>query len=314
MAGGLSSDGYVYNLEVGGNHNYLADGLLVANCGQDQFRLEAWEAVLRRLALHQGRALLGTTPYNLGWLKQEIYDRWRQGDPDYEVIQFESTANPAFPLAEYERAKRTLPAWKFNMFYRGQYDRPAGLIYGDYLDTYREEGGHLVHPFNLPPEWPRHVGIDFGAVNTALLWLAHDPAANVYYAYRESLEGGKTTPQHAQAAKRAAEGVNVKTWHGGAKGETQQRMDWRAAGVYVREPPIDDVEAGIDRTIGLFKGSQLYIFDTLSGLRDELGSYSREVGPDGQATEKIKDKEQYHRADALRYCVLGVKRGGVLFA
>ena len=269
--------------------------------GQDQFRLEAWDAIQRRLSLHQGRVLMGTTLYNLGWLKQRIYDPWRQGDTDIEVIQFESTVNPLFPKEEYERAQRTLPAWKFNLFYRGQYDRPAGLIYSDFIDEYREQGGHKVKPFAIPAEWPRHVGIDFGAVNTALLWLAHDPEANVYYLYRESLEGGKTTPQHVVTAKAHAEGLNIRTWHGGSKSEVQQRMDWQAAGIYVREPVVSDVESGIDKVIELFKTFRLYVFDDCPGVLDELGSYSRVVNESGQVTEKIKDKETFHRIDALRY-------------
>jgi len=48
-------------------------------------------------------------------------------------------------LAEYERAKRTLPAWKFEMFYNGNFSRPAGLIYEDY-----NEGIHLVDDFRHP--------------------------------------------------------------------------------------------------------------------------------------------------------------------
>ena len=276
--------------------------------GQDTFRLDSFEAVLRRLSLHQGRVLITTTPYNLGWLKQQVYDRWRAGDPDYDVIQFESVINPAFPQAEYERARRSLPDWKFNLFYRGQFDRPAGLIYSDFVDAYREEGGHKVKPFALPAQWPRHVGIDFGAVNTATIWLAHDPAANVYYLYRETLEGGKTTPQHVEAAKAAAAGVNVLTWHGGAKSETQQRMDWRAAGLWLQEPAVSDVEAGIDRVISLFKEHRLFVFDDCRGILDELGTYSREVDESGQPTEKIKDKQEFHRLDSLRYvCQATVK-------
>lgn len=276
-------------------------------CGQDEFRLQSWEAILRRLALNQGRVLGTTTPYNLGWLKQQVYDRWRQGDPDYEVVQFESTVNPAFPHAEYERAKATLPAWKFAMFYRGQFDRPAGMIYGDFVDAYREVGGHKVAPFAIPPEWPRHVGVDFGAVHTATIWLAHDPAANVYYLYHETLDGGKTTAQHAAQAKAFAAGTNVRTWYGGAKSETQQRMDWGAAGVHLGEPRVADVEAGIDRVIALLKPFRLYIFDTCVGVLDEIGTYSRETDADGQPTEKIKDKETFHRLDALRYCVAGIE-------
>jgi hypothetical protein len=274
--------------------------------GQDDFRQASYEAILRRLSLHQGRVLGGTTVYNLGWLKQQVYEPWLAGDTDHAVVQFDSVMNPLFPREEYERAKRTLPAWKFAMFYRGQFSRPAGQIYSDFLDAYREQGGHKVRPFAIPSEWPRHVGVDFGAVNTATIWLAHDPAANVFYLYRESLEGGKTTPEHARVALDAADGVNMSTWWGGAKSETQQRMDWSAAGVPLREPPVPDVEAGIDRVIGLFKTSRLYVFDFCHGVLDQLGTYSRVVGEDGQPTEKIKDKETFHYLDALRYVVQGV--------
>jgi hypothetical protein len=33
-----------------------------------------FEAVLRRLSIHMGRVLLTTTPYDLGWIKQKLYD------------------------------------------------------------------------------------------------------------------------------------------------------------------------------------------------------------------------------------------------
>jgi hypothetical protein len=242
-----------------------------------------------------------TTPYNLGWLHSQVYQRWRAGDPDYEVIQFKSIDNPAFPMAEYERAKRTLPAWKFSMFYRGEFSRPAGLIYEDYDDETM-----AIEPIPLPAEWPRYVGIDFGAVNTALVWIAEDVQRKAYYLYRESLEGGLSTAEHAAKALANATNERVAGWYGGSKSETQQRMDWRAAGIAAHEPPVSDVEAGIDRVIGLFKTKRLYVFKACAGLRDELGTYSREVDETGQMTEKIKDKETFHRLDALRYVVAGL--------
>ncbi len=275
-------------------------------CGQDDFRLDSWEAIQRRLSLHQGRVLGGTTVYNLGWLKQVVFDQWRGGEADHDIIQFDSTVNPAFPKEEYERARRTLPAWKFRMFYQGQFDRPAGLIYSDFMDSYREEGGHKVHAFDIPPEWPRYGGLDFGPVHTARLMVARDPEAKVYYLYSESLSGGKTTVEHAAEALAAVRGTNMGTWHGGAKSEEQQRMDWKAAGVWINAPTVPDVESGIDRVIALFKNQRLYVFDTCTGLLDELGTYSRETDEMGNPTEKIKDKAKFHRLDALRYVVAGI--------
>lgn len=280
--------------------------------GQDDFRFESWEAVLRRVALHQGRILGTTTVYNLGWLKQQIYDPWLQGHPDIDVIQFDSTINPAFPKVEFERMRTVLPTWKFDMFYRGEFARPGGLIYSDFVHTYKEDGGHKVRPFDVPRHWPRYVGIDFGAVNTSLTWTAHDQEHDEYYVSQSSLGGGKTTSQYVSDALSAAQGLDVYDWWGGAKAEVQQRRDWEAAGIRVKEPPISDVEAGIDRVIQLFKTRKLFVFDTCYGLLDELGTYSRELDETGQTTEKIKNKEAFHRLDSLRYCVSGFARPRLL--
>lgn len=272
-------------------------------CGQDGFRLESWEAVQRRLSLHEGRVLGTTTPYNLGWLKIDVYDRWRNGNPDFNVIQFASTMNPQFPQAEYERARASLPAWKFEMFYNGNFTRPAGLIYEDFTDA------HVVAPFAIPAGWPWYVGIDPGAVHTAMTWIAKDPAKNVYYLVDESLEGNMTTAGHAAKAMERASNRNVVVWALGAKSEVQQRLDWQQNGVPVVEPAVVDVEAGIDRVIKLLKENRLYVFDNLRGVRDEFGTYSRVVDDFGQPTEKIKDKETFHRLDALRYIVQHVEGG-----
>ena len=291
----------------GGLESGTVKAAVLDECGQDGFRMDAWEAIQRRLSLAQGRVLGGTTPYNLGWLKQQWYDRWAAGDADYDVIQFESIANPQFPAEEFERMKRTLPAWKFNMFYRGLYSRPAGLIYEDY-----DEAAHCVEPFPIPRAWPRYVGIDFGAVHTALVWIAEDVNHDAYYVYRESLEGGKTTGEHAAQALTHAARERVVGWYGGAAPETQQRMDWSAAGVPVQGPRVVDVEAGIDRIIGLFKRKQLFVFNTCAGLRDELGTYARQLDANGQVTEKIKDKEDFHRIDALRYAAQWLNVGDII--
>jgi hypothetical protein len=190
------------------------------------------------------------------------------------------------------------------MFYRGEFTRPAGLIYEDYDDETM-----AIEPFALPAEWPRYVGIDFGAVNTALIWIAEDVGRKAYYIYRESLEGGMSTKEHVAKALAHAQAERVSGWYGGSKSETQQRMDWRAAGIQAKEPPVADVEAGIDRVIGLLKTKQFYVFKGCAGVRDELGTYARELDELGQTTEKIKDKEFFHRLDALRYVVAGMIRG-----
>jgi hypothetical protein len=282
----------------GGLESATIKGAALDECGQDEFRVGAWEAVQRRLSLSQGRVFGGTTPYNLGWLKQQVYDLWRKGNPDYKVIQFSSLMNPAFPPAEYNRQKALLASWKFEMFYNGNFTRPAGMIYGDFNDK------HKIKPFDIPAEWPRWVGIDPGPNHTAVLWAAEDVAKKCLYFYREYLEGDRTTNEHCAAVLKLSEKERVVGWALGQKSEKQYRLDWQANSIPVQEPPIPEVEAGIDRVIELLKSYRIYIFDTLAGLLDQFGIYSRKVDDTGEPTTEIKDKETFHFLDAVRYLVL----------
>lgn len=269
--------------------------------GQKRFRLASYEAIMRRLAVHQGRLLITTTPYDLGWLKQQLYDPWaaakRQGQrhPEIEVINFESRMNPAFPAAEWERAQRTLPRWKFDMFYRGLFTRPAGLIYDCF-----DERIHKVKRFPIPFDWPTFLGLDFGGVHTAGVFLAKDPQDGKLYAYREyGPTGGRTAAGHAEAILRG-ELAKPKAV-GGSKSEGQWRQEFGRGGLAVGEPPIHEVEVGIDRVYSLIQSGQLYVFEDLRGLLDELQSYSRKLNELGEPTEAIEAKETYHLLDSLRY-------------
>ena len=76
--------------------------------GQTKFKLPSYEAIMRRLSLAQGRLLVTTTPYNLGWIKQLFWDKQYE-DADIDVFRFDSTMNPSFPAEEMERARASLP-------------------------------------------------------------------------------------------------------------------------------------------------------------------------------------------------------------
>lgn len=269
-------------------------GVVLDEAGQKAFKRESWEAIQRRIAIHQGRVLIATTPYLIGgWLKTEIVDRYHAGDGDVDLIQFASTMNPAFPPEEFARAERVMPRWRFDMMYRGIITRPAGQIYDVFTDA------HRIPRFAIPKSWKRYLGLDFGGVNTAAVFLAEDPQTHKRYAYREYLAGGRTAAEHA-AELRRAEGI-IPIGVGGSKSEGQWRAEFRAGGLPVKEPDQPSVEVGIDRVYGAFKADELYVFDDLPGLIGELETYSRELDDAGEPTEEIKDKTMFHRLDALRY-------------
>ena len=266
--------------------------------GQKKFKLASWEAILRRLAIAQGRVLITTTPYTLGWLKTELHDK-AETDPDIALINFPSNANPAFRQDEFDRARRTLPAWKFNMFYRGVFDRPVGLIYDCFI-----RGVHTMRRFPIPESWPRHYGLDFGGVNTASVGLAEELSSDGkpsgrFIGYREYHAGGLTAERHANALMTGE--PRVPRAVGGAKSEGQWRDEFTEGGLPIDAPTISDVEVGITRTYGLIQEGRLVFFDDLTGTIDQLESYSRVLDERGEPTEKIEDKETYHYLDSLRY-------------
>lgn len=265
--------------------------------GQPEYKITTWEAVLRRLSLSMGRVLLTTTLYDLGWLKAHVYDRWKAGDPDFDVIQFDSTENPLFPREEAERAKATMPIWRYNMQYRGIYTRPAGLIY----DSFNEELCKVPR-FTLPAEWPRYLGLDFGGVNTAGMFYAAEPNTGRFFAYRQYKAGGRTAKEHA---RKLLEGEPmIPTCVGGSKSEGQWRDEFRAGGLPVMPPDVSEVEVGITRVYGAHKANKIMVFDDLDGYLDEKSTYSRVLDANNEPTEKIQDKETYHLLDAERY-ILG---------
>ena len=191
--------------------------------GQKKFRLGSWEAIQRRLSIYEGRVLLTTTPYTLGWLKKELHDKAKDSG-DIDLVQFASIMNPMFPRAEFERMEGIMPKWKFNMMYRGMFERPAGMIYDCFTDE------HEVPRFDIPASWQRFLGLDFGGANTAGVFLAKHPDTGVFYAYREYHAGSRTAKEHARKLLSDSGAV---TAFGGAGSEDNWRREFTAAGLKV---------------------------------------------------------------------------------
>lgn len=260
--------------------------------GQKKFKFASWEAIIRRLSIHRGRVLITTTPYTLGWLKNELHDE-AGDDEDIDLIQFDSTKNPAFPQEEYQERQEKMPRWKFNMMYKGIFERPAGMIYDCFTDD------HKVKRFSIPADWNRYLGLDFGGVNTVCVKIAEDPETGKFYVYDTYKDGGKTAEEHSDDIRKGEPGKL--TAYGGSWSEDQWRSEFRAGGLHINKPPIKDVEVGIDRVYSMFKQKSLFVFEDLAALISDIESYSRELDDEDKPTEKIEDKESFHYCDALRY-------------
>lgn len=270
--------------------------------GQRRFKRASWDAIQGRLSLARGRVLITTTPYTMGWLKREVYDRAKAGDPDYELVHFTSLMNPAFPIAEFEAQRERLPAWRFRMRYEGTFERPAGLIY----DCFDDET-QVIARFEIPASWPRYLGLDFGPVNTAGVFIAHDTARDRFIIYQAYKAGGRSSEEHVKALHQM-ERLPIKQARGGSHTEQGWRDAYRQAGLKVAEPRIRGVEEGIDHVYALIKAGRLVVFDDLYGLLEEIFTYSRALDDNDETTDEIADKSRFHLLDALRYGASGLGR------
>ncbi len=300
--------GYIYFASadtpesIEGAHVHWA---VMDECGQRQFPLDAFRAVERRVRFHSGRILGTTTPYVLGWLKDLADDVKAGRRPDVKIINFPSTANPKFPKDEYERARATLPAWQFRMFYEGMFDRPAGLVYSMVDDTHWIDWRDLPVPDENGNgenwmEWEGYAGGDLGFNNpTAFLYGALSPD-DVLYIFDEYYERGHTDRENARAAPHKNK---VRTmWLDPSSPEAIEELvqqGWRA-----QKCESHEVKAGIVAVIERLNTHRLvFVRGRLADTSRELDSYVWD--------EKIADKVvklHDHAMDALRYMCWGLRR------
>lgn len=275
--------------------------------GQKEFKLATFEAAETRVSIGLGRIAGGTTPYNLGPLKQHVYDKYKSGNASYRVHNFASTANPNYPQEEADRLKAEMPPWKYGLRVLGIFSRPAGLIYDCCFD---DEGVSLYtcKRFEIPANWPRWAWLDFGPVNTAVVFVAKEIVDDAWtgraFAYRTYWpRATRSSSQHVTAIRQGEPELLRAT--GGARTTEQGWRDaFGLAGLKVDEPIIKDVEPGIDCVYGAFARRELIVFDDLEDLKNDVEGYTREVENDGEVSEKIAEKAKFHLCDCLRYGAL----------
>lgn len=271
--------------------------------GMKEFTLDSWEAVLRRLSLYQGRVLGTSTLYNMGWLKTEWYDRAMAGDPNYEVVQFDSTMNPMFSVEEFEERRRTMAHWKFNMFYRGQYDKPAGLVYSNF-----DAAACVIDRFPIPDNWLWYTGHDFGGKNPATMVYAQDPGTSLFYAVYEYLPEEVGVYDQVDYLKTLLKGHTPIKRQGGSHQEVGWRGDYTSKGWPIAEPPVtgsDSVAIGIQRVWALHERNAIMVFRDLTRYLDEKARYSYKLGDGYAVMDEIENKSGFHLMDAERYILCG---------
>lgn len=160
------------------------------------------------------------------------------------------------------------------------------------------EDEYVVKTFEIPKHWPRAYGFDVGR-NTAAVWIAMDRDAGVIYTYSDHFQVEGAPSSHAMA-------INARgKWLRGAidtaargrsatDGENLFQM-YVELGLHIQNAD-KAVEAGLYEMLELLTSGRLKVFDTCTGLLEEIRLYRRD-----EKGNIVKKND--HRMDAWRYAI-----------
>jgi hypothetical protein len=244
-----------------------------------------------------GRRLWATTPYEWNWFKNEVYDKADKKQDGFELINWPSWLSPLVSEEECLKEQTLIPDWEWRMMYLGIFEKPAGVIYDtfDYeLDTCED--------FPVLSHWPIWPGVDFGSVNMGGVLITEKPETQELFVIREYHSGRQRTYREHIDDIRGL--YKLKVGAGGSHQEDGWREAFRANGMPLDEPPVNDVEIGIGCVYEQVKPHRLIFFRrACADIIGDMQNYARELDADGKPTGAIANKSTWHRLDGLRYIV-----------
>lgn len=140
-------------------------------------------AGLSRLVDQQGRVLWPLTPLRGkgDWLYRQLINP-QPGEepppPGFFVHTLHGADNPHIPQAWREMMLASVPEWQRASRDIGAFTSPEGAI----LPFSRAD--HMVAPFEIPRNWRRFLGVDWGHRKPHVIWLAESPTGDLFV-YRE---------------------------------------------------------------------------------------------------------------------------------
>lgn len=179
-------------------------------------------------------------------------------------------------------------------------------------NKFNEDKCKIKH-FKPPKEWPIVSAHDFGSANPAALFCAKvklplpdkaPPSMRYgdYYLWSEYAPGGRAVIQHIEEFKKITEGYKVEHSVGGnITTEDETRQAYTTNGWTITSPPINKVNAQIDRVISLLEMDKLFISEELFGLLTQIANCMFELDEENKPKNKIKDEPKYHFLACLRY-------------
>lgn len=292
---------------------------------------------LLRVADQKGQVVISMTPLEgLTWLYERYFARRgrndasnREEDDGVRIFELDTLDNPHLPREFFERLFAGMDEQQRQQRRFGRYQSRAGVVYSQWAigDGLREGPGHVVDDFDIPADWPRFRGADFGLVNpTCVLWGAIGDDGTLYI-YREYyVPNGESYAWHADRVAdlegwgRGREGERVRTetteavecgWGDPAAREAREEFAAKNVGVV---PANNDIKGGIDRLKERLR-LQGDNRPRLKVMRRCVHTI-REMGGlvwDPNRKDEVPLKKDDHAPDALRYLNMGLAEYYAMF-
>lgn len=265
-----------------------------------KFSLYFWENLIARASFKRARKMFTSTPYTMNWLNNKVLKPYLAGElSDTLIIRAKSCDNPHFPMAEYERRKKTMEARRFNAMYNGEFEKMQGLVY----DCFDQET-HICDPFQLPMGTKYYASVDWGTTHPFVLLVRGVTPTGYHYQVSEFFQTGLTLMDMIQVAQKLKQVWGIQVFY----------CDPSQPG-YIEEfnrhgltalPADNDIRRGIDLHYSLLKENKFKLFkDSSPHSVDGYETYHYpepdDLGPDDANKEPNPVKQDDDAMDATRY-------------
>lgn len=217
--------------------------------------------------------------------------------------------NPHLP-PDYLDTLKALSGAKRRRMLEGVWCDNEGAVYDEF-----DEDVHVVEPFEVPKDWRRVRGIDFGYSNPFVcLWGALDGDGRLHI-YRERYQARTLTRDHATAIKEAESAAWLWTV---ADHDAEERAQLESCGIHTkaaRKDVLPGIEAVKNRLRVQPDGKpRLTVSKSCQNLIGEFYDYVWEPPKEGRNAREEPRKDKDHALDALRYICMEIDRPAAKFA
>lgn len=229
-----------------------------------------WSEVLRpTLTDYESPVIFISTPKGFNHF-YNLYQKGQDETSTYKSWRFTSYDNPYIPKDEIDAAKKELLEDTFEQEYMADFRKHTGLAHKEW-----NRDIHFIEPFDIPQDWNRERGFDFGQVDftaSARAVINHDDVMFIDSCY---LNNTSNVKGHAEAILAEDYNLGHVQNYGDPSGK-QWITEFNMHGIYI-QPADKEVGQG-------FKGWVEYCIDKVNGMLKPIVGHTLHL-PDGRIIE-----------------------------